>query len=369
MFDWNLQELVPATGYDYRILLKQGSEESFRQTANGSFITQRKGPSTYTALLMTDPHTGYFRPGSSPVLTLDRVVQNASKVKADFVLDLGDNVAGRVQGIWQTNQGRAVSAYAQYRRQIGPLSAHCPHFALIGNWSAESGKFPEKEHSTRCLGAPKPAAGAQSPDLPARRQRRGRLLCVLLGRRSLHHAQHPDVFQTIRPGKVSHSDADVNKIEEWTLGQKQMSWFETTLKNATERYRFVCVHHPAGGNAGDTLNTLYGRGGSRAWNTGEQLRIHNLIKEAQSPNLLLWSRSRVRGRPRGRDSLHAAGKLRAPWHFTKEETGYERFWPESGHAQLDITPEKATSPFSTSTAKTSIAFPSRRSESLPSSSI
>ena len=145
MFDWNLQDLVAATRYEYRVLLKQGSEESFRQAATGSFTTQRKGPASYTALLMTDPHTGYFPPGSGPVLTLDRVVQNASKTKAEFVLDLGDNVAWAGSREYaQTNQGRAVSAYAQYRRQIGPLSVNCPHFALIGNWSGESGKFPEK---------------------------------------------------------------------------------------------------------------------------------------------------------------------------------------------------------------------------------
>ena len=56
-----------------------------------------------------------------------------------------------------------------------------------------------------------------------------------------------------------------------------MAWFESKLQKATERYRFVCIHHPAGGNAGDVLNTEYGRGGARAWNTGEQLRIHGLM--------------------------------------------------------------------------------------------
>src|SRR5467141_2506081 len=40
MFDWNLQDLVPATRYKYRVLLKKPSEESFRQTATGSFTTQ-----------------------------------------------------------------------------------------------------------------------------------------------------------------------------------------------------------------------------------------------------------------------------------------------------------------------------------------
>ncbi len=346
MFDWNLQELVPATRYEYRILLKQGSEESFRQTANGSFITQRKGPSTYTALLMTDPHTGYFPPGSNPVLTLDRVVQNASRVKADFVLDLGDNVAwagSREYG--QTNQGRAVSAYAQYRRQIGPLSAHCPHFALIGNWSGESGKFSEKSIQLAAsvrrslLPGPNhqtyPQGGSEGEDYYAFSW--GDVLYIMLNIQTYSKPSAPDKFPTLM--------ADVNKIEEWTLGQKQMGWFETTLKNATERYRFVCIHHPAGGNAGDTLNTLYGRGGSRAWNTGEQLRIHNLMKK-HKVQIFFYGHDHVFVDDIV-EGIHYTlpGSCGAPWHFTKEETGYERFWPESGHAQLDITPEKATVTF------------------------
>ena len=115
ILDWKLQDLVPATRYEYRLLLKQGSDESLRQAATGSFTTQRKDPASYTALLMTDPHTGYFPPGSGPVLTLDRVVQNASRAKAEFVLDLGDNVAwAGSREFPQTNSNGALSAYARY---------------------------------------------------------------------------------------------------------------------------------------------------------------------------------------------------------------------------------------------------------------
>ena len=44
------------------------------------------------------------------------------------------------------------------------------------------------------------------------------------------------------------------------------------------------------------------------------------------------------------DGIHYAlpGSCGAPWKFTREETGYDRFWPVSGHAQLEVTPEKAT---------------------------
>ena len=346
MFDWTLNDLVAATRYEYRVLHKQGSEESFRQAAAGSFTTQKKGPASYTVLLMTDPHTGSFPPGSGPVLTLDRVVQNASKTKADFVLDLGDNVAWAGSREYaQTNPNRAISAYAQYRRQIGPLSVNCPHFAILGNWSGESGKFPEKNIQIvaavrrNLLPGPNhqtyPQGGSEGEDYYAFSW--GDALYIMLNIQTYSKPSAPEKFPTLM--------ADVNRIEEWTLGEKQMSWFETTLRNATERFRFVCVHHPAGGNAGDTLNTLYGRGGSRAWNTGEQLRIHNLMKK-HKVQIFFYGHDHVFVDDVV-DGIHYTlpGSCGAPWHFTKEETGYERFWPESGHAQLDITPEKATVTF------------------------
>ena len=95
MLNWILKDLAPATRYEYRIQLKRAAEESMRLAAAGSFRTQRKGPATYTALLLTDPHTGTFAEGSEPLRTLDKVVQNAARTEADFVLNLGDNVAWR----------------------------------------------------------------------------------------------------------------------------------------------------------------------------------------------------------------------------------------------------------------------------------
>ena len=139
--------------------------------------------------------------------------------------------------------------------------------------------------------------------------------------------------------------ADVNRIEEWTLGEQQMAWFESTLKKATERFRFVCVHHVAAGNAGDRMNTLYGRGGARAWNLGEQARIHQLMKQ-HNVQIFFYGHDHVFVDDVV-DGIHYTlpGSCGAPWKFTKAETGYERFWPDSGHAQLDVTPEKATVTF------------------------
>jgi predicted phosphodiesterase len=342
VLDWTVKNLSPSTRYEYRVLLKRGAGESLQPVVTGSFRTQRKRPASYTAVLITDPHTGSFREGSGPVLTLDRVVQNASRAKAEFVLDLGDNVAwpgSREYG--QESPDGAVEAYARYRRQIGPLSINSPHFAVIGNWSGESGKFPEASIEMMAavrrafLPGPNhltyPQGGSEREDYYAFSW--GDALYVILNIQTYSKPSQPSEL----PSLIE----DVNQIKEWTLGEKQMAWFETTLRKANERFRFVCMHHPAGGNAGDPANTLYGRGGARAWNTGEQARIHSLMKK-HHVQIFFYGHDHVFVDDVV-DGIHYAlpGSCGAPWKFTRAETGYERFWPDSGHAQLDVTPKKA----------------------------
>jgi hypothetical protein len=43
------------------------------------------------------------------------------------------------------------------------------------------------------------------------------------------------------------------------------------------------------------------------------------------------------------DGIHYAlpGSFGAPWHFGPETTGYARFWGDSGHARLSVSPREA----------------------------
>ncbi|MDA1272741.1 MAG: metallophosphoesterase [Verrucomicrobia bacterium] len=345
-FNWDVPNLSPAARYEYRVLVKRASDETFASASNGSFRTQRKGPASYKAVLITDPHTGTFAETTGPVQTLDKVIRNASQENAEFVLALGDNVAWAGSREYaQTNSRGAVSAYALYRKHIGPLTQNCPHFGIIGNWAGESGKFPEA--SIRMISGVRqtflpnpnhetyPQGGSEREDYYAFSW--GDVLYVMLNVQTYSKPSKPDQLPSLM--------ADVNTIDEWTIGEAQMKWLEKTLQHATERFRFVCMHHPAGGNAGDVPNTLYGRGGARACNTGEQVRIHNLMKK-HKVQIFFYGHDHVFVDDIV-DGIHYAlpGSCGAPWKFTKEETGYERFWPDSGHARLDVTPEKATVTF------------------------
>jgi hypothetical protein len=344
--NWEVDGLSPATRYEYQVLVKSASTEEFVQSANGAFLTQRVEPSTYTAVLVTDPHTGTFEEGSSPLQTLDRVISNASKEKAEFALALGDNVAwSGSREFPQTESKGAVSAYAMYRRHIGPLTRNCPHFGIIGNWAGESGKFPEESirmvSDVRKAFLPNPnhttypQGGSEREDYYAFSW--GGVLYVMLNIQTYSKPSKPDEMDSL--------SADISDINDWTIGERQMEWLEKTLENATERFRFVCMHHPAGGNAGNPYDTLYGRGGSRAWNTGEQLKIHGLMKK-HKVQIFFYGHDHVFVDDVV-DGIHYTlpGSCGAPWKFTKKETGYERFWPDSGHARLEVAPEKAVVTF------------------------
>src|ERR1043166_6565305 len=225
--DWNITGLSPGTKYEYRIGCSEGSERSTASLAVGSFRTQRIGRASYTAVLITDSHTGSFALGSGPAVTLDRVVQNAARVKGEFVLDLGDNVAWPGScGFPQEDPLAASAAYAQYRYQIAPLSLHAPYFAVMGNWAGESGKFPQKNiqlvgHVRRAL-LPGPShltypqGGSEGEDYYAFSW--GDALYIILNIQTYSKPSHPQ--------KLANSMLDVNRIEEWTLGEKQMAWFE-----------------------------------------------------------------------------------------------------------------------------------------------
>jgi 3',5'-cyclic AMP phosphodiesterase CpdA len=344
--NWDLKDLLPETRYSYRILAKRASESDLESAAKGSFITQRKSPASYTAVLITDPHTGTFAEDSGPVLTLDKVIENASKEKAEFVLALGDNVAWNGSREYaQTNTQGAVGAYAMYRSHIGPLTQSCPHFGIIGNWAGESGKFPEQNirlvTQIRQAFLPNPnettypQGGNKWEDYYAFSW--GDVLYVMLNIQT--YSEPSDL------GGMDSLSSDVSRVEDWTIGQEQMAWLKNTLQNATESYRFVCMHHPAGGNAGNPHDTLYGRGGARCWNSGEQLKIHNLMKQ-HGVQVFFYGHDHVFVDDVV-DDIHYTlpGSCGAPWKFTKEETGYERYWPDSGHARLEVTPEKATVTF------------------------
>lgn len=341
-FEWTVQGLSPGTRYEYRVMLARDDLQA-RPAAVGSFITQRDddAPAPYVAALMTDSHTGSFVDGRPEVQVLDDVVRNVMRDQPEFVLALGDNVAwstSRNQA--QQNDEGAIRAYTMYRRHTGPLSMSCPHFGLIGNWEGETGKFPDRSIETvaavRRQYAPNPndetypEGGSPTEDYYAFTW--GPVLYVMLNVQTYTKPSEP----------LAGPRGDVARVEDWTLGETQYAWLEGTLAASTHPYKFVCCHHAVGGHAGNEQNSLYGRGGARCIDTGEQIRLHALMRE-HGVQIFFYGHDHVFVDDIA-DGIHYAlpGSCGAPWKFQRRVTGYERYWTDSGHARLIVTPDVAT---------------------------
>ncbi len=338
--EWTVDALTPGTRYEYEIHLTPATGPAV-VAARGGFITQRAGHESFTAALITDPHTGTFAEGAPPLRVMDDVVRNVVRDKPEFVIALGDNVAWQSSRDYaQDSSEGAERAYEMYRRHIAPFSGSASHFSLLGNWEGETGKFPavsvglvrgvrhrflpNPDHTTY------PQSGSAGQDYYAFTW--GPALFVILNVQGYTKASGPLALPTA---------SDVTKVEDWTLGRTQLAWLERTLKASSEPYKFLCIHHAVAGNAGNPHDTLYGRGGARAANVGEQRIVHEMMRK-YGVQIFFYGHDHVFVDDVV-DGIHYAlpGSFGAPWHFERAVTGYERFWQDSGHARLTVASKEA----------------------------
>jgi hypothetical protein len=339
MLEWNLTGLTPATRYRYRIRAA-GSTGADGLLGRGGFITARGASDQFTMVLMTDPHTGSWADGSANLRVMDDVIANVERDAPDFILALGDNVAwSSSRNAAQTSDAGAVAAYEQYRRHMGRLTAYAPHFSALGNWDGESGKFPAASvalvRGVRHRLLPNPdhrtyaEGGSAAQDYYAFTW--GPALWVVLNVQSYSKSSVPIPLPSAR---------DVERVEDWTLGPEQLAWLERTLKGSSAPFKFIGIHHTVGGNAGNPSDTLYGRGGARAANVGEQKIVHQLMRD-HGVQIFFYAHDHVFVDDVV-DGIHYAlpGSFGAPWHFQPGVTGYDKFWPDSGHARVTVSPKE-----------------------------
>ncbi len=337
-FHWNVEGLEPNRRYEYRVTM--AVDDHRWPMAQGHFVTQRSDSEGYTAALITDAHVGAFPDGSPEVKVTEDVIRNVRRDRPEFVLALGDNVAwSSSRDDPQEEPAGAERAYSMYRRHAGPVTSVAPHFGVVGNWEGESGKFPEESIETagsvRRRFTPNPDGDTYpeggSPDEDYYAFTWGPALYVILNVQTY----------TVPSGPLDRPRDDVYVVEDWTLGPAQLQWLERTLASSSHPFKFVCIHHAVGGHGGDEHNTLYGRGGARAARIGEQRTVHELMREF-GVQIFFYGHDHVFVDDVV-DGIHYAlpGSFGAPWRFPPAVTGYERYWPDAGHARLHVRPTRA----------------------------
>ncbi len=336
---WSFDGLEPGSAYEYEIVTADGDQET--QQYQGELTTRRDPGTEFTFALITDSHiqprevtAGDSSTVNSEEITLSQVAPEVEAFKPDFVINLGDKLDFHPFGFNDPPPDGVYTrqAYLNYRRLLGDALGNAFQFGVIGNWDGENGNYTQEEidrsREQRLLYAPGPdpdtypEGGSDTQDYYAFTW--GDALFVVLNVMTYTHTAH-----LLEPGPA----------DDWTLGDAQLAWLRATLENASSRWKFLFIHHPVGGAAGDDANSAYGRGGGQAAHVGEQAVVHDLMRQ-HGVQIFFYGHDHV-FTDEVVDGIHYTlpGSAGAPWKFDSSQTGYATYWPDSGYARVHVNPD------------------------------
>ena len=336
--EWSMDGLEAGSQYDYEIAQVDGTAAV--KTYVGHVTTARAPGTAFSFTLVTDTHVGsnlsYPNQGDEGLLTA--AGKEMAAAAPDFVVNLGDMLDFHEYGFNTPPPDGSLTraAYLNYRTAFGDVLGSTPHFGVLGGWDSENGcNTPEeidRSRTQRLLYLPGPspetypAGGSPFEDYYAFTW--GDALFVMLNVFSYTPTCH---LLGTYPGLP----------DDWTLGSAQLDFLRNTLANATSRWRFLLIHHPVGGNAGDPDDSAYGRGGGRAAHVGEQEIVHQLMLQ-YGVQIFFYGHDHV-FTDMNVDGVHYTlpGSAGSIWPFPASQTGYTDFWVNPGWARVDVTPDSA----------------------------
>jgi hypothetical protein len=347
--EWAVSGLDAGQRYEYEVVATAPVDAGVdRLLYRGSAVTQRDPGASFTFDMLTDSHIQPCEqiPSGTEICADDFLSWNettllgiAGEIRADqpdFLIHLGDMLDYHLFGFNDPppDSQWARLAYLNYRRLTGDALGNAAHFPTIGNWDGESGFYSpeeiERSMTQRLLYIPAPGpetypqGGSPNHDYYAFTW--GDALFVVLNVMTYTTAPH---LLAGNPGLP----------DDWTLGASQRTWLEATLAGAKSKWRFLFIHHPVGGNAGDDDDTAYGRGGGRAAYVGEQALVHQLMLK-YGVRAFFYGHDHV-FTDMVVDGIHYTlpGSAGAPWKFEGYLTGYTDYWTDSGHGRVTVSPD------------------------------
>ncbi|MBW2307416.1 MAG: metallophosphoesterase [Deltaproteobacteria bacterium] len=325
-----LQSLLPGTLYPYQLHARFREGVTLQMVTTQAFMTQRSEPSPFSFAIISDSHITPFH--RNRLETLSRISSSVLTRKPEFLLMLGDNIQTF------TSHGGPMSdprygplLYLLLRRGLGNLPSSVPVFMVNGNWEGENGWHPAREREWARLARktfiPNPDAttypegGSGNGDYYGFTW--GDVLCLILNVTGYTPSDHA-------------LNSPTGRKDDWTLGDKQKAWLFQQLSESNARWKLLFIHHTAGGNGGDEINSRYGRGGGRAANIGEQALIHRWMQQF-GVQALFYGHDHV-FTDTIVDGIHytCVGSAGAPWKFGRAETGYDTYWTPSGYTWVDV---------------------------------
>ncbi len=250
-----LGPLEAGTRYHYRFVSRAPGVARFESTAESSFTTARPRGSPFAFTIQADPHLDY---GIDPAI-YEKSLRNAIAARTDFHVDLGDTFMTDKYPSYTD----ALPHYLAQRYYFGIVGPTAPVFLVLGNHDGEQpGRGGDEamavwSNLTRKKFFPNPVpnefySGNATP------HRTAGLL------QNFYAWEWGDaLFVALDPYWYSvraRGGGRDGPVDNWgrTLGREQYEWLARTLAGSTAKFKFIFLHHLAGGE------TPEGRGGAEA---------------------------------------------------------------------------------------------------------
>ncbi len=237
-----LENLDSETKYYYQLFYKDVGEETYTQSKEFYFTTQRKTGSEYIFLVEADPHLDEGFDSD----TYKSILSDMLRQEPDFIIDLGD--ASMVEK-FAVNNEEIENRNILLRSYWDNIAHSMPFYMVLGNHDGEAG--------WNNIG--KKAIGKQST-LMRRKYFSNPIINKFysgLSDTSYSWEWGDALFVVLDPYSFTMTKPN-NQNWNWTLGKDQYDWLNNTLQQSGAKYKFVFIHNLVGGL------DQYGRGGAQA---------------------------------------------------------------------------------------------------------
>jgi hypothetical protein len=235
-----LEGLDPDRAYVYRLQFRAQGEPSFSPGEPCRFHTQRRSGSTFTFAIEADPH---LDPQASPEL-FARSLGNVLALHPDFLVDLGDTFMSEKLAPTQT---LSLARYKLLRSNFDLVGHSVPIFLVPGNHEGEAGWLHDGTADNIAVWTTNMRKEYFPGPEPDHFYSGDTTVYPFVGLREAVYAFEwgDALFVTLDP--FWNTPTRGTGLWTWTLGRQQYLWLEQVLQRSRATFKFVFIHHLAGG--------------------------------------------------------------------------------------------------------------------------
>lgn len=237
-----LASLSPNTRYYYRICRRTVGQTSFLPGEENTFHTQRPAGSDFVFTVESD----YHRDKPSDPEQIKTTFRNIRNERPDFNIDLGDTF---MCDKFTQSYSEVVARYAADREYFGIFGPSVPLFLVMGNHEGEQGWLLNGTENNLAVWAAKARKLYYPNPYPDGFYSGNTVQEPFIGICQNYYSWQwgdalfvvLDAYRYTMENRKKSGD-----LWDWTLGQRQYTWFKKALETSTSKYKFVFIHQVLG---------------------------------------------------------------------------------------------------------------------------